>query len=263
MLLSLHLRSQANIHGRPTDESSISSKSAVHFLKMIHLRDFAPFICFSFSEWRILFLLFSDFANSTMESSPTKYPTEAQDATRWTHGYRYNHINQVIAHLFCNHFSNSTILKFYIIIVNSSHVCSWQLFPLTFWLELVTNQLTPCVSAGLIPRWCPPTGSASPRSVSRLSCMAGITSHRKQNKARLLHAPAAAAAAPATPAPGRALCWTTLSLISQAQTNKFPNNLSKLHCVPPSHNNTETYLFDTNRSRDGAFFQCQPFRKSS
>ena len=90
MLLSL--RSQANIHGRPTDESSISSKSAVHFLKMIHLRDFAPFICFSFSEWRILFLLFSDFANSTMESSPTKYPTEAQDATRWTHGYGYNAI---------------------------------------------------------------------------------------------------------------------------------------------------------------------------
>ena len=100
MLLSLHLRSQANIHGRPTDESSISSKSAVHFLKMIHLRDFAPFICFSFSEWRILFLLFSDFANSTMESSPTKYPTEAQDATRWTHGYCYNHVNLVIAHFF-------------------------------------------------------------------------------------------------------------------------------------------------------------------
>ena len=109
VLLSIYQRSSANIHGRPTDESSISSKSAVHFLKMIHLRDFAPFICFI--ERRILFSR-SGIKLCCFQISPTLRWSQARASPLRRRrpqpgghpGLGFNHINQVPANPYLQHF---------------------------------------------------------------------------------------------------------------------------------------------------------------
>ena len=132
----------------------------------------------------------------------------------------------------CNTFSsltNAFSLSNISLIVNSSHDQN----PLDILIGPCPQfcdhwPLSACVAvSGLTPH----TGSASPRSASRPSCTAGITSPRSPSPPSP-GPPPAAAAAQATAAPGPSPRWTTPSLISQEQTNKCSNILSKLHCVP-------------------------------
>ena len=234
VLLSIYQRSSANIHCRPTDESSISSKSAVHFLKMIHLRDFAPFICFI--ERRILFSR-SGIKLCCFQISPTLRWSQARASPLRRRrpqpgghpGLGFNHINQVPANPYLQHFHQFNKRFSWA----TYHYCQFftrsQLIIQPFDILIGPCHqlpLTACLSvSGLIPR----TGNVSPRSASRPSCTAGITSPRSPPSLSL--SPGPPAAAPAAPAPATT-SWTTPSLISQEQTNKCSNNLSKLHCVP-------------------------------